>query len=315
MSKTKAVENQVATSSPPKQGPQYRIPYLYIATGIKGGGKTYFSTNSIMYPYIEAKGQNKPVLIFDTNSEYEGVEDIYFDITLTRADPANPKKQVPDPKKIAEHIIAFSRDVQARKFKPQMRRILPFKPNKEEMTPQEKRIAAQIILKYFKTGLVVLEDLNSYMLGAKTVDMISAIVTNRHRNQDILIHLQSVSAMDPRMFANVNVIRMHHQPDPLKRISDKLTNPELFYIAKEIVDSKWQTNPYAFVYVYPQLQKIGNVDEWEFREGCKLYLNSNPGVLRQYMQRMDLDSGKATKRSANEAVSDFVNSKMHYIQA
>ena len=59
-----------------------RNPYLYVAVGKKGGGKTYTTTNKVMKPY--AYGRNKKrVLIVDVNDEYTEFKTIALkDISL-----------------------------------------------------------------------------------------------------------------------------------------------------------------------------------------------------------------------------------------
>ena len=291
---------------------QGRNPFLYIGTGQKGSGKSYYSLHELMmkYPLPHNKGgQNKNVLIFDTNDEYPQFDTVYFDITASRQEG---KKSIPYPKAIAEHVVTWCVETHQKKQKPSIKRIVPFRPNREEMTPSEKRLTAEILLKYFKGGLLLLEDLNTYMLGAKTTETIGAITTNRHRNQDIMIHLQSLSALDPRLWQNVNVIRMHHQPDPVKRIENKLTNPELFQIAKNIVDENYKTNKYTFVTIMPQENKLYNVSKEDFEKGCSTYLNSNPSIRKRY-ENIELNGKKP--QSQKDVLATFISDKMEYMAA
>lgn len=294
-----------------------RIPYLYVAVGTKGCGKSYMSKKSIMDNYVRPKrlhGQDKPVLIFDTNDEYQDVPDIFFDITATKPESDGRKKAVIDGKKCAEAVIDFCTKCYKGEETAHIRRVLPFKPNMEEMTIAEKQATAEILLKYFKGGLLVLEDLNAYMLGAKTKEVISAITTNRHRNQDVLIHLQSLGALDPRLWQNVNVIRMHREATDYKKLVEKIkTNPEIFQIAKYIVDGKLDTNPYSYIYVYPQTYEIYGCTEEEFEQGCRTYLTKNPRQARNYFDQIDLDSGE--KKSKEDLIRAFIQERKRWIKA
>lgn len=278
-----------------------RDPSIYVATGRKGAGKTTTSNQTIIKPYIKPPqqgGQGKNVLIFDTNNEYSEYPTIALDITLTKQ---VGRKKVPNNKAIAEHVTNWCIRTHKGLSRPQIRRVVPFRPNRDPMTIKEQQLCAEVLLKFFKGGLLVLDDLNNYMLGARSLEMIGSIVSNRHRNQDILIHFQSLSALDPRLWGNTNIVRMHPQLDPLRRsVINKISNPELFTLAKHVVDQMQVKNPYAYLYILPLLNKMKGVTKEEFIKGCEDYIRSSKYEL------------KVT--NLKQYTKNFARARMHYIE-
>jgi hypothetical protein len=305
-----------------------REPYVYVGTGQKGVGKTYRTLEEAkIYILDDRKNGRKgrPVLIFDTNNEFPEIPSIHFDITLEKPESrANPKRKVKDVDRIAHNVCVWSQKVYEGKLKASIKRIVPFKKNGEEMTPSEKSATAGILLKKFRNGMLWLEDMNNYVLGAKSQEVIGAITTNRHRSQDIIVHFQSLSALDPRFIQNINIIRMHCQVDGLNRIKNKVPNLELWEIAKCHVEHQYhkKNNPRCFVYIHNQINMLSHISEADFRNACEIYLTTNRAGLSTLKQLeknpSPIDGNKKTKSSKgsprDKAISRFVSDRMYYIK-
>lgn len=295
-----------------------RIAFIYIATGKRGVGKTYTTTNSVILPYTKDNKKTgwkgRPVVIFDTNKEFTQFPPIWFDIEATKPDPEDPRgrRRIPDTKQMCKALIDFSNKVQKGEAKPQVIRVLPQSLSGEPMSPNQKKLASMSILKEFKNGLILLEDLNHYMLGARTTDMVGAIVTNRHRNQDIIIHLQATSKLDPTMFQNVNILRMHYQSDNLGRIKSKITEPNLFFIAFAIIKNEYMAgNKRYYLYVNPEDEYIYGPTEEQFRKGVETFAVENPKELTKFEKSLKYKDDLLPSKDA--VMQSFIDDKMHFL--
>lgn len=198
-----------------------REPILMIATGTKGVGKTY-TTLKEMRKYI-VKHQKK-VVVFDTNYPYETSYSPFKSVAIKNLN---------------------------RLKKAEIRRVLPLNPNGSAMTAEQKEEALNDILNNFSDGLLVLEDINSYLLAPKKVNVINALTTNRHKKMDIMIHYQSLSALAPRLWQNTAAVRFHYQLDDISRYKLRIPNYELIKLAQLLVNYEYeqQENKRFFIYV------------------------------------------------------------------
>ena len=191
-------------STAPKEGE--REPCLTIAAGQKGVGKTYTSLINEIEPTVAVLG--RPVLIFDTNNEY-------------------PQYKAILPKDVGNFTA------------PEIRRVLRILPTKKikkgnkmvwqyrEMSLEEKAEMLMFLLKNFYNGLLVVEDMNNYVINTRVAGIVSYIVNNRQRGQDILIHVQSLSKIDPTLWENTAIIRLHRQADNLDRYIERVPQKKL----------------------------------------------------------------------------------------
>lgn len=192
---------------------------LMVVAGAKGVGKTYTSLKEIA---LYQKKHQKKVLIFDTNYPYESSYQGF--------------------KSVAIENLPYL-------LKPEVRRVLPLRADGSPMTAQDKEQALPQILDGFSDGLLVLEDINSYLLAPKSVEVINALTTHRHKKMDILLHYQSLSALAPRIWQNCAVLRLHHQIDNVDRYKQRLPNWELIRFAQMIVDFEYEQNKRYFLYL------------------------------------------------------------------
>lgn len=236
-----------------------RQPFTTIVTGAPGHGKSQRTEEEMkMYVLTDTRQGRKgrKALIFDTNNEYEErYEPIRYEV---------------DNKKDNGYYIA-------RLDSPKIRIISPFNSFRKPMTFSEKEKTLVDIITNYRNGLVLLEDINTYLIGAKSADVISLLCAARHKGIDLIIHLQSLSAVETRMWQNAGVIRFHYQVDDIHRYRERIPNFELMKIAQNIVSSEYHTgkqdSKYFFVYVDVRSNKISGCTKEQFIKGCLDYID------------------------------------------
>jgi len=244
-----------------------RQPMIFLVCGETGVGKTYRNKQEIKRymqstPAIGKKGRK--VLAFDTNDD----------------DYPEFKTVSPD------HIKALT--------KVAARRIRPFNKDGSPMNDDDKKEVVNKILKHFQNGLIVLDDIDHYMTGAKGQSMIGALCTVRHRGIDILFTHQSVAKISTSSWQNVTWLRLHHQVDDITRYRDRIPKYHLVRIAQLIVDEQYELATIAFskgtinedtykrqksffVYVNMRNQKIRGCSREAFIRACKKYIDQEEG--------------------------------------
>ncbi|OJJ23288.1 hypothetical protein BKI52_02720 [marine bacterium AO1-C] len=270
-----------------------REPWIYIVGGRKGVGK---SVQSKKEAESYAKIHNKPALVFDVN--------------------------FPNEQTYADWPLLSMRDVGKVKGA-QCRRIPPVNPDGSIMTYTQKQDAVGEIIRDARDCFILLEDYNKYFQGARAQAMMEILTTNRHSRIDLGIHIQNILKMDPTTWENANLIRLHKQSAPLKRLAkrDVVDNLELLLIAEAIVNSQYRQNKRYFLYVYTDYNKLGNVSLQQLRDGCRWYLEENPNVENDIYKKMNLkarnEKDKIKKKSLasfEKALNYFVNEKQEYLK-
>ena len=169
-----------------------REPILMCATGKKGVGKTY-QTELLIQSYIisnkKTGKKGRKVLIYDINMEYTKYKVIGI-----------------------KDIKKFSRQ-----SKIEIRRVLPINEDGSVSTLVQMVDILNLVINSFRGGLLVLEDINRYMIQARTTEVVGLLATNRHRDLDIICHFQSLAPLDPRMWQNTAMVRFHYQLDDVKK--------------------------------------------------------------------------------------------------
>lgn len=242
---------------------------LEVVTGKKKVGKTYKTTEHISQ-YISANPKTgkvgRKVLIFDVNFEYEQF----------RAIGLSDLKRFTLQQKV------------------EVRRVLPLlKTGKVADSDQMEQIM-NVMLRSFAGGLLILEDINNYMVGTESKKIISKITTNRHVDLDIIIHYQSLSAVSPRLFQNANVIRFHQQLDPIDRYEPKIPYFELLKIVQILVGNEYNRGNERF-YCYVSADDkhaTGQFAESAFKEACVQYAQQYPRKINLILQGTNKDKDK-----------------------
>jgi uncharacterized protein YeeX (DUF496 family) len=240
---------------------------MMATTGIQGVGKTY-QNMYVIKDYVKDKFYNKvrgrKCLIFDTNGEY------------TVSQFANNDIHNFDPKRIAlSDVGKWSREDLK-----ECRRV-----DAKNLSIREKKEAIEHIIKDFRNGMLVLEDINTYILNMTHMeDIVSGLVNLRHRAVDVLISYQSLRPVEPRIWQNARWVRMHYQADNVNDIKGKVTNPIMFKIAQNIVNNRYlDGDKRFFLYIHNFGQKIeGKFTKKEFEQACRDYMLNNKKIIKEF---------------------------------
>jgi hypothetical protein len=214
-----------------------RPPLLYLAVGMKRTGKSY-QTMRILRQMVAQL--HRKVLIFDTQNEY------------------SDKVQFPDIRTLAHNQIAlFTLHPEV-----SIRRIPPFhisgSRSGEEFTPDEKAALVVHILSYYRKGAILLEDLNDYVYDYMPQDIVGKILSQRHKELDIILHYHSLGAVQKKIWRHINVIRLHKCEDSVLTNKDKFPDKyELFRLAELLVNEQFSAgNKFFFVEILTNENKI-----------------------------------------------------------
>jgi hypothetical protein len=262
-----------------------REPTLEVAIGFRGVGKTY-TLNEIAGNYI--KTLHRPVLVFDVNNEYSDYKAIDFDATEQNE---------------------FKRSEQIRNIKaPGKYRIIPFKKNRQPMTASELLITGATIVAYYRNGMAVLEDINKYTSSHFKQEFIGTFVGLRHLGVDLVIHFQSLHAIPPKVWDNLEYLRWHKCGEKIFKYKGRVSNLELFTIAECIVDTNYQTDPHYYLWVNNLKDKLIGVTQEDFKQGCITYLNTHPQELNRIMNHIS-DDGNKKYKDRQSAMNSFIETK------
>lgn len=249
--------------------PDDREAGMMTTTGVQGVGKTYQNMHLIakyVKDKIATKVRGRKVLIFDTNGEYTQNE-------FTKAGLANVQIKMI---KLADvEAFGYSDLIEIRRI------------DAKHLTIAQKKQVLEYVMKKYKNGALVLEDINTYILQMTHMEeIVGRLVNLRHRGVDVIISYQSLRPVEPRIWANSRWVRMHFQADDVRDIKDKVTNPELFQIAQIMVNYRYHHGDERFfVYITKFGRKLeGMFKKEEFMDACRKYLNMNKKVLNMFME-------------------------------
>ncbi|WP_062062754.1 hypothetical protein [Aquimarina longa] len=269
---------------------------IVVVCGETGVGKTYRNKLEIKKylkdnPSIRKKGRK--VLAFDTN------DDDY------------PEFRTLNPNYI-KALTAVS-----------CRRIRPFNPDGTPMNDDDKKEIVDKILKHFKNGMIVLDDIDHYMAGAKGQSMIGALCTVRHKGIDVLLTHQSIAKITTSEWQNCTWLRLHHQVDDVIRYRNRIPKYQMVRIAQLIVDEQYDLCSRAFtegkiteeeykvkksffVYVNMRQRKIMGCSRAAFIRACKRYIDQEEGKkVRMLLNERDF-KGRLKYKDRNTAIIKLI---------
>lgn len=280
-----------------------RQPMLIVVCGETGVGKTYRNLLELR-KYLKDSGTKKgrKVLIFDVN------DDDY------------PMVKTVDPRFIG------------RLTKVQARRIRPLTPRGSNMTIAEKRELVELMVNKFRNGLLVLDDIDKYMTGAKGQTVVGLLTTNRHNGLDIMISHQSIAKVTTTEWQNCTWLRLHKQVDDVSRYKNRIPNYFLVRIATFIVDEQYElaADAYSsgqlaeiqfkrqksyFVYVNMRKLKIRGCSKAAFIRACWKFIHQEKGREIKAMLNERNKDGSPVYASQYEAVLEMLNSLMRHFEA
>ncbi|WP_222845924.1 hypothetical protein [Flavilitoribacter nigricans] len=211
------------------------------------------------------------------------------------------------------------------------RRIRPFNKNGSPMDDEQKREVVEKILRYYRNGLLVLDDIDHYMTGAKGQSMIGALCTVRHKGLDILLTHQSIAKITTSEWQNCTWLRLHHQVDDVTRYRDRIPKYHLVRIAQIIIDQQYELAMQAFgsgkisepefkkrksffLYVNMRQQTIMGCGKAVFIKACKKYIDQEKGrKLKMMLSERDFNNTPIYK-NRNEAIIKLISDYMPFLR-
>jgi len=272
---------------------------LFIAVGSKGVGKTYRTMKELKNSVQSDESigrQGRNVLVLDANNEFSSLIAIAYDVT----EEDEHKRTAP---------------LRALIGKRGLYRIAPFRVDRRAMSITEIKRACIDMCNHFRFGTLVLEDYNRYINGAEAEELVSMLVTLRHRAVDCWIHLQSASPISTRLWQNVNYIRFHKINDDVDRYKTRIPY-ELIKIVQLAVNIQYNSgNKRYFTYVAVLDEQILGMDPETFEKACMAYLSKNKSILREYRNQVDFSSGngKLYKTDKDAAIAFIAEMKQKYL--
>lgn len=254
-----------------------RSPILVIPTGAQDIGKSYQTLRQAIYQAYISRTPRQ-ALLFDTNNEYE-----FYEI----------EGKTHNIKKIGHNdIIKYGNS----KI-PEVRRIVPFHPNGMPMSPEEAEVLLVRVIEQYRGGTLVIEDLNRLYGDTLPVSISGLLVNVRHRNCDVVFHLQSIARILPKMLQNAKVIRFHYQLDTIINSAEKLKGEmEIYQIAEKMVTKEYDKggdHVRFFVYIYRMERKLkGAFSPKMLAEAIQEYISENQKVLKPILEKRDLTGKK-----------------------
>jgi hypothetical protein len=274
---------------------------LTLVAGMKGVGKTVRSCKE-----IEAYIMNDPrigrigrkVLIFDVNNEPDYRKYLTIDYDVEDKDANRRGHWI--------RTFAESSNVEAR-------RLVPFKKNGRPFEYKDFIVCIQDIASNFKKGLFVAEDINKYVSHKNQDEILGLLITLRHKNLDMIIHLQSLSKVTTTMWENTNYLRMHKQSDTVDRYKNRIPNYQIVKMAELIIDKRYlDGDKYNPVYCSPTDNIFYNVTEQEFEYACNRYIFDYDGDIKK-LQRVE-EGGKRKYPTREDAIKAWINEKRFMIR-
>jgi len=257
---------------------------LTISTGYQGTGKS-FQTLYMIRRYLQLHPTRK-VLIYDVNGEFDHENCIKhgWDVYIPKLAPT-----LADIQRFTAHSTE------------RIRRVVPIDPKTgKRFDITGMKDVLKMILENFTKGLLLVEDMNKYLLQVRNVEeIVSTLISLRHQNLDAVIHLQSLAKIDPTLWENAKFIRMHWQTDSIDRIENRVPYYKLIKVAKYIVDYHYydKQNKRFYLWVMPQTNKIsGAFSKADFKLGLYRYFKAEQRELRETCLLMNLDYKKMNDR-------------------
>lgn len=263
---------------------------LVVVTGRKRIGKSNETLRLLSNEYIKGQFPRK-VLIYDPNNEYGGYKLYNKDGTFNTVNV-----------KMLGHndIVKFNKQKVI-----EIRRIVPLDNFGKPLQPEEQDDLIVKMMGEFRGGCLFIEDLNT-IFGDSLPKKVSAFFTNNaHRDCDIVIQMQSIGRILPKMWQNTQVVRFHSQLDSVVQSKEKLKEDfDIFSIAQLMVEHQYNIgNKRFFVWVDKEEKKIrGNFSRGNFMKAVTEFLEDNSALVKAETNKIDLETGKK-KYTPKDAVN------------
>jgi hypothetical protein len=188
-----------------------------------------------------------------------------------------------------------------------MRRIVPIDKYGKPLSGEEQDKLIVKCMTEFRGGCLWVEDLN-VVFGDTLPKRVTGFFTNNaHRDCDIILQLQSISRILPKMWSNCNSVRMHKQLDSADQSKNKLKdNYELFKIAQILVNEEYDNgNIRFFVWIDMDDHKIrGAYSLAQYKMAVREYISENPVQIKREMSKMNFGGNNYTQDDALQALTN-----------
>lgn len=248
---------------------------LVCVSGRKRVGKSHESLKQLIYQAQLAKFKRK-VLIYDVNGEF-GAYKVDNEIHRIKAITKN-------------ELIAYSQSP-----RPDIKRIVPVQPNGMPMSEDEAEELLIYVVKYFRGGILMVDDLNMIFGDSMPQKFTSMLTNNAHRDCDLILQIQSVGRLTPKLRQNINIIRMHAQLDNLDDSKGKLLGDyRILKIAQLMIDRAVKNgSPRFFCYVHREDGVIkGAFSPKMLADAIQDFLLENPAEMSSVTKRMGANGKK-----------------------
>lgn len=239
---------------------QTRETQVTIVTGAMGIGKS-FQTKKLLLAYEKAH-PDRNIIIFDVNEEYgddpenpdwKGYGTLNFDIQeIQQAREHNRKNP-------GATLVSKTERKIRRLPRGTRRRVIPKTRYNAPMSFEQKRLTLLYLLEWVSDGLILFDDVNTYLDKWEKTEVKGMFKNVRHRRVDVVLHMQSLRPLAPVHWESVRVIRYHYDGLDVRRIREKVGELyELMKLAQLIVEEEYlrKGNKYFYVYVHTKSRKL-----------------------------------------------------------
>ena len=164
------------------------------------------------------------------------------------------------------------------------------------MTLREIADTLWLVLDKYRHGALLIEDINRYVSDYLPNDLIGAICTNRHTDQDIIMHFQSIGRISPKIWQNMNWLRFHRNSDSVERHKNKFPDKyQMLKVAENLVNNQYNGGDERFfLYVDIDHEKIqGDITPDMMTEAIDDFVSLNHNqVVKPYKNKRDAKGKK-----------------------
>ena len=280
-------------------------PFNTVVVGETGVGKTYFHIQTaINYAKGVVGNGSHPrkgiILNFQNESEY----DVFRTLEPT-----------------PEEIMKF-----VNQAKIEVRQIKAIDSNGNGINSAQKVEIMILISQYFRNGLVVYDDIDSYAAFSQDKDLIGSLMGNRHKGMDGIFAHQAWRKIGVTEVENLKCIRVHHTSDnPMAMPTAKRTAIEinLCMLAYYAVDTQYNlvTDMYYdgriktkkerdiaysyYVNIDMREKKIWPISDHNFNIAVKRYATEYPALIKGEMTSMIFDNVMTHKQRNDSAMNQL----------
>ena len=269
----------------PSQNIELKDCEFTIVLGETQVGKTFRNKREVdMYirSLIATGKQGRKVLIFDRRGEYT-------DIATLAPTPDNIRK------------FTMQKTIEDR-------RVVGVNTSGTPMKPSECIANVENILTYFRNGLLIFDDIDSYAVYSQDQDVVGMIMGYRHIGCDVITVHQSWRKITTTEADNANIIRLHKTQDTLDAMPPAKQQPldyelctiadiivkEMYYWAEDdyaenkITKLEWQQRRSYHLFLDVRTHKMWPITQLEtFTRACEIYFTQkNPALFKQELQTM-----------------------------